>query len=91
VTEIALLRAMLLDGPAVERRPGRSGPWYRRPTLTGLTPAEPGTIADRHGYRVTFAFTEPDGRTVTYAGEISQDDLLRALLTAGLLTRREPR
>jgi uncharacterized protein DUF6884 len=75
------------DGPAVEYEHGRHTR-YRKPTLTSFKPATPGApISARTDEIAAFAFSEPDGTTVQYAGTVTQDDLFRALLAAGLLQR----
>ena len=83
---LSLLRAMLTTGPAVDMS-GRS-PVYRRPTLTTMREIPMGApISARADTHIRFAFTEPGGETVSYSGSVSQDDLFRALHSAGLLHR----
>jgi hypothetical protein len=73
------------DGPAVTHEPGGRCPAYRKPTVTTLHVAGP--IMARGDVTIHFAFTE-GGQLVSHELELSQDDLFRALLGAGVLRRR---
>lgn len=85
-------QAWLMDGgwrdvPFTWQEDVASGASDPRPTLISFAGEEPGAaIAARAAQRVTFIRQE-DGTEVRYRGTVSQSDLFRVLLAAGLLER----
>jgi hypothetical protein len=81
---VDVLRALLSGGP------GWEGGRYLKPTITNLVADVPGAmISQRAAHRISFTFDESDGTRVSYECTVSQDDLFRALSSAGLLVRRD--
>jgi hypothetical protein len=77
------------DGsPAVDYRADPDGhPVYRKPTATRLSGG--GMLSERRDVVYRWCYTEPDGHTYSYEGDVPQGDLFRLLLGAGLLTRKD--
>jgi hypothetical protein len=81
--EVDVLRALLAPDPAVERDEHHALR-YRKPTIYTLR--MPGTYQERGDVEIRFVFDRADGRgRLHFHAVLSQDDLFRALIRAGVL------